>query len=238
MAKTGYGNFDYTCQGYWKGALHNFSIVGNHSGAVFTGSDPQTFMEGASSPFALCFGPFMAPGQVFTVASRYYNGTQSAPTWEAQYNESNPPPTPLVPTGSAFTDAADLTEPLEVCTLLEAQVGYSKTNKPIYCRKFLRGAPQGAFTPGSTGVKWAFSATAQASAAKMGNGDWYGGRVYISPTGKQAFTSVWTANEYPTNHQVPRGRKRKVTSAGSGVSAESLLEKAIALAGGVVLAGA
>lgn len=237
MAKTGHPNFDYTCQGYWRGLLHNFSIVGNHSGTSFGQSDAQTFMEGTASPYALCFGVFQC-SSIVVVASRYYDGQASAPVFAAEYNEANPVPTPLVPTGLAYgTDTSEDYLPLEVCCDLSSDIGLSATSKPVYNRKYLRGVPKTALAVGTENSPVFTIATAGvAAASSLGNGDLYGGRYYISPGARSA--DNWVASTQCGNHQIPRGRKRKATSAGSGVSASKLLEDAIALAGGVVLAGA
>lgn len=237
MAKTGHPNFDYTCQAYWRGALHNFSIVGNHSGTSFGQADAKTFLEGTSSPYALSFGPMQATS-IKVTACRYYDGQNSAPVFVDLFNEGNPAPTPLVPTGLGYGSGggADYL-PLEVCTGFSSEVGLGKTSKPIYNRKYLRGVPSDAITYDSHDEMILVPSTAgTAACTAMGDGSWYGGRVYISPNARSA--NNWVINQYPENHQVPRGRKRKATSASSGVSATSILEKAIALAGGVVLAGA
>lgn len=231
MAKTGHPNFDYTCQGYWRGAIHNFSIVGNHSGTSFGQSDAQAFMEGTSSPFALTFGPLMSSG-LSVVASRYYDGQNSAPVFVNLYNTGNPAPTPLVPTGAAWGSDITLEDylPLEVCADLSSEVGLGKTSKPVYNRKFLRGVPQGAVGSGTGGeTVWGSPAPAAVvtAVAKLGNGDWYGGRTYISPNARSA--NNWLISAYPGNHQIPRGRKAKATSTSSSLFNDALnLAKAAA----------
>lgn len=238
MAKTGHPNFDYTCEGLWRGVAHNFSITGNHSGTSFSQTDAQTFMTGTLSPYAQSFGPFQSSG-IKVVGARYYDGQNSAPVWETTYTTEDPAPTALEATEKAWASSASgYYLPLEVCALLYALVGYNSKSKPVYCRKYLRGIPAQALGEVAGAEQWIGpTADGLAAIAAMGNGSWYGGRYYISPSAQQAVTT-WDLDPYCSNHQVPRGKKRKVTSASSGVSAESILEKAIALAGGVVLAGA
>ena len=235
MAKTGLGNFDYTMQGYWRGAAHKFSITGNHSGSAFTAAVAPTFMTGAASPFALSFAPFIAVEGVTCVSARYYNGTDSAPIWEASYDEATPPPSTLQGTATAFAEAAGEPAPLESVVLLEANVGQSATNKPIFTRKYLRGAPQAAMAGSATGAVWDFSNTVATAAAKsMGDGSWYSNRVYCSPSGRQALGSPWVAAAFVANHQVPRGKKRKASSAGTTTLARSILN---AIDSGVAVGG-
>lgn len=223
MAKTGHPNFDYTCLGLWRGAAHKFSIVGNHSGTSFGQSDAQAFMEGVDSPYALSFAPFQSPG-ITVVASRYYDGQNSAPVFVNDYSTSNPPPAPLTATGTAWGAGASSSYlPLEVCVLLESEVGLGKTSKPIYNRKFLRGISAGAIGYVSDEMVFAPGPAGTAAAEAMGNGDWYGSRVYISPSARSA--NNWTIGTYPVNHQVPRGRKKKTVAGSSSLlsSAEQLI---------------
>jgi hypothetical protein len=234
MAKTGHPNFDYTCQALWRGNVHNFSITGNHSGTSYAAGPAQTFMEGDLSPMAKSFGPFMCPS-IAIVEARYYDGQNSAPVWGATYDTDNPAPSIWGPSGLAYgADPATSYLPLEVCCMLEAHVGTSSTSKPVYCRKFMRGAPTSAL--GTSGLESVFNIASdgEVAAQAMGDGTWYGGRVYISPTAKQAI-GEWEALSQVGNHQVPRGKKRK--TAGSD-NLQSAAEKLIALAGGIALAGA
>jgi hypothetical protein len=229
MAKTGHPNFDYTCQGSWRGATHNFSIVGNHSGTSFGAADAQTFMEGDQSPYCLSFAPFQATG-ITVVQSRYYDGQNSAPVFEATYDVENPAPDPLTATATGYDGTGEGTGayfPLEVCCMLEALVGTSKNNKPVYCRKYIRGVPLIAYTDsGDSQLTWAISAAGNTAAKAMGDGSWYGNRIYISPNARSALTT-WQALTEPGNHQIPRGRKKTTSSSQSSTIA--LLEKALGL---------
>lgn len=228
MAKTGRPNFVYICQGSWRGATHDFQITGNTTGAALNATNAKTFMEGETSPYALSFGPFQTSGNVDVIGTRYYNGVDSAPVYEADY-AAGTAPAPLEPTSAAFSEGAENDSyPLEICVMLEAKVGTSSTGKPVYCRKYLRGAPLASI--GSDG-EWAFTAAATTAAKAMGDGSWYSAITYCSPSGKTADSDGWSALVYPGNHQVPRGRKRKVSTAGS--SSSSLLNSLLtAIAGG------
>jgi hypothetical protein len=181
-------------------------------------------MEGTGSPFALCFGVLMAT-DLSVVASRYYDGQNSAPVFVNDYNTGNPPPTPLVPTAAGYT-GSELANyfPLEVCADLSSEVGLGKTSKPIYNRKFLRGVPEGALTFDSHGeALLTLNDTGTAAVSTMGDGSWYGSRVYISPNARSA--NNWLAAAWPGNHQIPRGRKK--ASSASTSSALSIAEKTI-----------
>lgn len=232
MAKTGHPNFDYTLQSPWRTGYHQWHLVGNHSGSSFGASDAQTFMEGTSSPFALCFGPFIETGHTSVVRSAYYDGSTSAPVFTNTYDTDNPAPTPLVPTGLAFSDTETSESlPLEVCVMLEAEAGLSSRSKPVYLRKFIHAIPGGYQDVASgTGIpNWIFADAAATAATKMGDGSWYGNRVYCSPSGRQPSSNDWQALLVPGNHQMPRGRKRKVAGTNSSIfnSALGLAEQAV-----------
>lgn len=227
MAKTGRPNFAYIVQGTWRGASHKFQITGNTTGAALSASDAQNFMEGSLSPFALSFAPFMATEATEVIGSRYYNGTSSAPVFEADYDPGSPPAA-LVPTCTAFTTPETDDLPLEVCVMLEARVGTSVKGKPVFCRKYLRGAPKGGI---ASGGGWSFAAEAATAASAMGDGSWYNSIAYASPSGATADSNGWSALVEPGNHQIPRGKKRK--AAASSSSQSSLLSQLLtAIAGG------
>jgi hypothetical protein len=91
LAKTGHPNFVYAISSPWRTQRHVWSLTGNHSGSSLSSGDAETFMTGASSPFALSFAPFLtaAPDGASTysefdhqvVRAAYYNGEDAAPVW-------------------------------------------------------------------------------------------------------------------------------------------------------------
>jgi hypothetical protein len=248
MAKTGHPNFVYEIQSPWRLGLHKWGLVANHSGPSFsTLADIRNFMEGVTSPFALCFGTFINPdashGTTGTtnlvVRWAYYDGINSAPLLEQTYSLASLPPTPLLPTGTSWTSQGSAThnEPLETCVLLEAPCGLNVRNKPVKLKKFIHAVPTGNTQPidSGTAIGWTLSGTAPTAALTLGNGSLYGSRVLIAPSGKQPATNGWTVNPVPSNHQMPRGRKRKKVA----VSSSLLLTLAEdALKAGVVVAAA
>jgi hypothetical protein len=182
-------------------------------------------MTGAASPFALTFAPFICPTGSTVVRAAYYDGAASLPVWEATYSEGSPPPSNLDPLGSAFTHASGIQMGLETCVILEAQSGISDRGKPVYLRKYIHAAVDGNLAMAGDGCpNWDFISSVNTIAQSMGNGTWFGSRVYISPSGRQPAASAWTALVAPGNHQMPRGRKKKVLTGGAGASILSKLE--------------
>ena len=232
MAKTGHPNFVYAISSPWRTQRHVWSLTGNHSGSSLNSGDAETFMTGAASPFALSFAPFLtaAPDGATTYAqfdhqvvrAAYYNGQDSAPVWEADYDATTPAPSTLLPTATGPSGAAvfDPYGSLEACLEMRAPVGLSSTNKPVFVRKYIHGLPSQWVATNIDGVQTiALSSAGTAALAAMSNGDWFGSRVYIARSGNQPAASDWVV--LPGAHQMPRGR-RKVT-AKAGASAQNSL---------------
>jgi hypothetical protein len=225
MAKTGHPNFVYTMNSAWRTGRHNWTLTGNHSGVAFDAADAATFMTGAASPFALSFAPFIGAsgegttGGTWVQKVTYYGGSAAAPIYEHEYAAPADTPTALRPTGLAFTVPASFQDALETCVMMYAPVGFSSTNKPVFLRKYIHAVPtENVAAGGDGGVIWSFASSgtvAQAAATAMGNGSWFGTRVYISPSGAQPLSTDWAIDGSPSNHQMPRGRKRTVKSGGS-----------------------
>jgi hypothetical protein len=248
LAKTGHPNFVYEILSPWRVGFHKWGLTGNHSGGSFDATDAQTFMTGAASPFALSFAPFINPlvpssggGQSNTVVrAAYYDGINSAPVWEASYDSVTPAPTHLQPLGTAWQHigSAIVNDALEVCVVIEARVGTSVKNKPVFVRKYIHGVPTGNINVNTEGLPiYEFASEATTAAQAMGDGSWFGSRVYVSPKGSQAPAASYVPLESPGNHQMPRGRKRKTAAVASGQSALlSLLEQGLE-SGAIALAG-
>lgn len=232
MAKTGHPNFVYKISSPWRTQRHAWSLTGNHSGSSLSGSDAESFMTGADSPFALSFAPFLtaAPSTATTYAEfdhqvvgvAYYDGEASAPVFEADYNADAPAPDTLFPTGTASADGGPYNGygSLEACCELRAPVGLSKSNKPVFVRKYIHGLVSEWVTTNIDGAQViSLSSAGTAALEAMSNGDWFGSRVYIARSGNQPSASSWIV--IPGAHQMPRGR-RKVT-AKAGASAQSTL---------------
>lgn len=228
MAKTGYPNFEYVYTGWWRGMAHNWSLVGNISGEPISEEDAGDFMVGESSPAVLTFAPAIAPGMVLTSA-RLYDGTKSAPVWFRDYDEETKAPSITDPTGTVYTEANQANYgPLESCLMLEAHAGVSATGKPVYLRKYIRGIMPTKISAGSESAAPTIdlATTAKGVAETMGDGSWWGSRVYISASGRQPPAGNWKFLETPGNHQVPRGRKRLTGTNSSSVG--STIERALA----------
>jgi len=235
MAKTGHPNFVYKISSPWRTGRHTWSLTGNHSGSSLSGTAAEDFMLGDDSPFTLSFAPWLtAAGTsgtpvVYTdyahqlVEAIYYDGSDSAPVFEQIYDADVPAPSNLWPTGTGWLGEIGraLYTSLESCVTMQAEVGLSKTNKPVLVRKFLHGLPSGGSAYNEDGGM-SITPTAAGTTAleSMNNGSWYGSRVYIARSGNQPAAAAWTV--IPGQHQMPRGR-RKVSAKAGAAASESLL---------------
>lgn len=224
MAKSGHPNFVYQISSPWREEPHVWSITGNHSGSSFDAADAESFMLGPASPMAVSYGHFLGTcgdsgattyeqfaHQV--VAAIYYDGQHSAPVWEEHFGNENPAPTTLLPQGDAYSIRSPENQPytsLESCATLVAQVGLNSKNKPIFAKKYIHGLPSLAsvVTVGG-GVTLPLSSAGVTALEAQSNGQWFGSRVYVTPSGRQPLAAAWTA--IPGQHQMPRGRKKKGT---------------------------
>lgn len=248
MARTGHPNFVYRISSPWRARRHTWSLTANHSGSSFNSGDAETFMTGSSSPFALCYAHFLssapASGSTYAaslhqvVGAAYYNGSDSAPVWEAIYDGETPPPSTLMPVGDASSigSASAGYGSLEACAELRAPVGMSRTNKPVYVRKFIHGLPSSWVSTNVDGVQtMPLSTEGTAAIESQSNNSWFGSRVYIARSGNQPSAASWEA--IPGAHQMPRGRRKVTTKAGSSAQSTllGLLENGLIGAGAAAL---
>jgi hypothetical protein len=233
MAKLGRPNWVYKISSPWRTIRHTWSLTGCHSGNAMSASDAEAFMTGDESPFALSFSPFLTTAgtgaeyaeydhQVVGVA--YYNGTASAPLFEVEYSSEDPAPDTLFPAGVAYASGGDSSDALpygalEACAEFRAQIGVSKTNKPVFVRKYIHGLASGWVTTEESGAQSiALTDDGTAALEAMSNGSWYNGVSYVSPAGTSVSASAWQV--IPGAHQMPRGRRK--TSAKSSSADNSL----------------
>lgn len=144
-------------------------------------------------------------GISYVSAVDYYNGIDSAALYSAEYASSAASVTAGFDQtgiyGNAYASAVGISG-LEVCVVLEAPVGLSKTGKPVTLKKFIHAVPGGGSAATDSPP---LGSGAVGYAQALGNGALPGSRVLISASGKQG---TWAANAYFGAHQMPRRRKK------------------------------
>lgn len=231
MAKTGLPNFTMDVSGPWRGITKVQSWASSHSGSAFTTeSDQIAFLQSVWNVLSsFISAAYSGETTLWMSKVSYYNGTGGTTIYEAEYVDSAAAVAAgyeQTHFGSALNLGDDPVAP-EICILLEAPIGLSKSGKPVTMKKFVHWT-QGIGTAPSIDESGEGGA---AIAATLGNGGLYGSRVLTSPHGAQG---DWVIYPYFSNHQMQRRRKKK-TSSSSSSSGSGLLNSILAGAGGSAL---
>lgn len=220
MTPIGHPYVDIKHARYWRGVPHAWSTRYIISGPT---PDSTTFFNIAAELLQIERDILYGGSGGGTVGgfleTRTYTGQGGAPTNVVTYGQLATPSSWLTYngapwvgiTGLDFVDAAEAC--FEVRTPLQ---GLSSRGKPVYLRKFFHSVGQ---------VQGDYSGNLPAAAvtqiaphiAPWTNGSLPGGRVIISPSGRQS-SGPPTVQPYLGNHQMPRGRKRRALATSSNAS--------------------
>lgn len=213
MAKgLGYWYIELEKQAYWRGNPHSW--VNRY---VMSGDDPT------ATAAQEVIGDLMAIENVLHaevasglgvgfVQGRAYSKNGGPPLAVVNYNESKAAGTATGFTGGTY-DSVTLVQATTLEQCLETRTPLatlSSSGKPVYLRKFFRGvsmnAEQEVDAPNiiPAGVITALSAVIQPWKTGLGSNSY----VVIGTSGRQASGDP-TFVDYFSNHQVPRGRKKK-----------------------------
>jgi hypothetical protein len=226
-----YAQVQITKQAYWRGQQHLFQnaywISGN-PGASDMAAVIAELQSIENAVFPTVGGGI---GVGFVRAKGYSPGTGPALV-EVDYNESESPGTATGFTGPPFPAYYSLnwTNTLEVCLEVVTPLsGTSSRGKPVSNRKYFRGfgatvAEDQRVTPIDARDLAVIAATCLPWKTGMTPSNY----VVIGKSGRQA-SGVPTAQNFLGNHQVPRGRKKKVSSSASS-SFEAILGDAAHIA--------
>lgn len=211
-------------QGTWRGAVHTWM-----NRYVMSGVDP-TSAQAASTISALknienALYPQVTAGTgVGFVKGTAYLSTGGAPLTTQGYNTTLAAATATGfsgPTGgyTSLSFAGQLENCLETRTLL---TGLSSTGKPVYLRKYFRGFYAGTEDSfGAAPILAADITKATGTIAPWFTGMTTGSYTVIGVSGRQAAIAP-TVQVWLGNHQVPRGKKRKLMVAGLGIASAQI----------------
>lgn len=228
MARTGHPNLVLEYQCAWRGIQKNWAIASSHSGATLSADQAFAFLVAVDS----IVKGFMSQSATDVFLSRYayYNGQDSAPLQEADYEDKASSITagwnPDSAKGVAYAAQSTGVCGAESCVVLLAPVGESSTNKPVFLRHWIHNVP-----PSTTdGDAPPFADAAATLAAQLGDGSLPGNRVLISASGKQG---TWSPSPSFGAHKM----SRKWTKSKSTSILDTLLKAGdLALKAGVVVA--
>lgn len=236
MGVNGHWYVEIKKQAFWRGNPHTWVNRYILSGSQPSGSDAETVIS-ALHDIEDQMEPAHASGAGigFVIGSAYPSGS-GGPFAVVPYNTSEGAGSATGFSGAGWTDADQGWAPtLETCMMMETPItGLNSRGKPISLRKYFRGVMSGGNeAEGTTGVTADDITGSEAVCLPwktgMGSSNW----VVIAPSGAQA-SGPPVCHPFLVNHQIPRGRKRKPASSGSGFLL-SAAEKALLVGAGYVL---
>lgn len=220
MGVNGHWYVELEKQAFWRGAPHTWVNRYVMSGAQPSASDAQSVITALHLIENDLHPPMAAGVGVGYVQGRAYPSGKGTFFANVDYNVSK-----ASGTATGFhgpPDSGDLVwaPTLETCLLIETRLqGLSSTGKPTYLRKYFRGCSTGAAQDNVAGGIPAgtitdLNALTTPWQTGMGSQNW----VVIGNSGSQA-SAAPTVHPFLVAHQVPRGKKKKPSSA-SGLIAQ------------------
>lgn len=195
---------------YWRGTVHRWSTSYEMTGSLTAPLDPtacQTLLEADSK---MLYGGTLSSGNGYNC--EIYNASGGTPlaTYTA-FDWTTPGSWTQIPAaGTAWTATSQPQETAaEVALLVEWPAGLSRTGKPVKFRKWYHQVPVGAGSGGDVSSANRTALAAQANAVSVCLYAGYG--LALGKAGRSPGTPV--VNAFYGNHQMPRGRRRKVIAA-------------------------
>jgi hypothetical protein len=209
---------------YWRGAVHRWStvyqFVGTPSSGITT-TDCHTLLD-ADNKMLYATGPSRGGSYECAIYNQASGGVPvavyTAFDWTA-------PAGWLVGSASAWaTPSANPAEPAEAAMLVEWPAGLSSSGKPVRLRKWYHMVPTSSAIGGAVDIVTSDYTPLLAAATSLVGVLSSKGLVLGSSTGRFAGTAP-IIDRFYCNHQMGRGRKRKVTTqARQAVDFEKILE--------------
>lgn len=200
---------------YWRGQIQKWSTVYQYQGVPFGGSilaGDLTLVKNGDQ--GMCYYHLTTEGGIYQVEA-YDTDLGGPPVLTANYFD---PETPGAWTGYPGTVWSPVTTNLEQAAETSLGVrwpaGTSSTGKAVYMRKWYHAVPVSAGAAGSVDVSPSNVTALAAQAAVVQNCLASRGMVLGAKGRTPAGTPV--VSTYYENHQMPRGRRRKITVTSSG----------------------
>jgi hypothetical protein len=195
---------------YWRGVVHHWSTVYQFVGTPSAGITLTDAQQVLAIDNAMLYGTGPNAGGTYECAI-YDQASGGVPL--VTYTAFNPaaPASWLVGPGTAWpTTAAGLEKQAEVALQVTWAAGLSHSGKPVHLRKWYHMVPVASSTGGSADVLPAAVTALQAEAQAM-NGV-LGGKGLTLGTSSGRIAGLASVLPFYGNHQMPRGRRRKVSS--------------------------
>jgi hypothetical protein len=220
VAGLGHWYVEVEKQGFWRGAPHSWVNRYIMSGSDPTSTEALAVMVGLIDIESQLHANIEASVGVGFVEGRAYGSGGGAPFAVEPQNTSKAAATATGFAGAQWSGTTQVfANTLEVCSMVETLLtGLSTTGKPKYLRKYFRGAQYGGEEAAlAGGIPTVDKNGIAALVLPWKTGVAGTSYVVIGASGATAAAAP-TAHPYMVNHQVPRGRKKKVASSLVGVS--------------------
>lgn len=215
---------------YWRGNLHHWSTVYHFSGtptSAFTSADATTLLN---ADRAFCYTGAAANGGTYE-CDIYSQASGGVPITSVRAFDPTVPGAFIADVGSNYSSTTSFAyeTTAENALLVEWAAGISSSGKGVRLRKWFHAVSSAATTSGTGSQVSTPNITSLTAAANtMVNVFGSKGMVMASSTGRLAGAA--TVSPFYSNHQMPRGRKRKTSSSSSGLFSISNIETILAAA--------
>lgn len=195
---------------YWRGTPHRWSTSHSLTGsAALSGTTLVDAFKTAES--RICYSPAAGANPGGVASARLYDkGSGGMPIEENVYFDWEDPGSWTGYTADAWdSDAYAFEHAAEVAMLIQWGAGLSRTGKPVTFRHWLHAVPITNATAGAADISSTNRSTIVAimpdyAAAATAHG------LALGNSGRLASTTDLSVDGYYVNHQMPKGRKRKV----------------------------
>ena len=197
--------------GYWRGAPHRWSNVYPMTGSVSSGDYAAVLAAFATLDRGVCYpSPSGIQGGLWEV-QLYDHATGGVPVASASYFDPDTPGAWINYTGDGWDSITVASEkPLETALMVEWPAGLSRTGKPVIFRKWYHAVKLSLSSGGGPDVASldvssleTFIHDTLATVAPYG--------LLMGNSSRLAATTPVVLGYYG-NHQMPRGRRKRVTA--------------------------
>lgn len=212
---------------YWRGKIHVWSTSYQFTGS---GTTPDTaactILKNKDSD--LCYQSTGALGGGIHEVQFYRIGTSMPVASETFFDYTNPSAwVSYTSAGWGGHSATSVEFAAEIAALVEWPAGVSRTGKPVKFRKWYHAVPTSSSSEGATpdiasGVITTMQTAALALQTSLASG--YG--LALGNAGRLAGTTPICLSYY-SNHQMPRGRRKKLTTISGGTGSFSVSKPVI-----------
>jgi hypothetical protein len=200
---------------YWRGAVHKWSTVWLMTGTLTAGGGPGLIEQVHGLEQDINYpAPSGHGGGVWEIAL-YDQASGGSPIAVTSYFDPAVPSSWIAYIGTPWADlTANLMTAAEVALQVTWNAGLSRTGKPVKFRKWFHSVPEVGRPPGDPEL-----AGSQVTSLQTTMNAWVAGFStfgVLHGNGGRLAASVSVVDNFYTNHQMPRGRRRKVTRVAAG----------------------